>query len=54
MSRYVNLRLTREQAATAINACDLLRDQYEADNQKREAGRYRRACDALSKAMEHG
>ena len=48
MTRYVTLRLTREQAQAASNACDLIRDQLEADGQRREAALYKRASDALS------
>jgi hypothetical protein len=57
VSRYVTIRLTVEQAQAAINACDLIRDQYEADGQKREASMYRRALEALSrpqKGKSHG
>lgn len=48
MSRYVVVRLTREQAQAASNACDLIRDQLEADGQKREAALYGRASETLS------
>jgi hypothetical protein len=48
MTCYVTVRLTREQAQAASNACDLIRDQYEADGQHREAGLYKRASAALS------
>lgn len=48
MSRYVTVRLTREQAQAASNACDLIRDQYEADGNRREAALYARASETLS------
>ena len=47
MSGYVTVRLTVAQAQAASNACDLLRDQYEADGNKREAALYERASQAL-------
>ena len=48
MSYYVMVRLTVAQAQAASNACDLIRDQYEADGNKREAALYERASKALS------
>ncbi len=48
MSRYVLVRLTVAQAQAASNACDLIRDQFEADSNKREAALYQRASEALS------
>jgi hypothetical protein len=53
MSRYVTLRLTREQAFAASNACDLIRDSLEADNMKRDAAIYARAAEAISSALSH-
>lgn len=41
------IRLTVAQAQAACNACDLIRDQLEADGQKREAALYRRASETL-------
>lgn len=41
------VRLTVTQAQAASNACDLIRDQLEADGNKREAALYRRASIAL-------
>lgn len=52
MSRYVTVRLTREQAQAASNACDLIRDQYEADGNKREAALYERASKTLSQTKD--
>jgi hypothetical protein len=48
VSGYVTVRLTLAQAQAASNACDLIRDQYEADGNKREAALYERASKALS------
>lgn len=48
MSRYVLVRLTVAQAQAASNACDLIRDEYDAAGNKREAALYERACAALS------
>lgn len=48
MTRYVTIRMTREQAQAASNACDLIADSYEADGNKREASIYHRACTTLS------
>ncbi len=48
MARYVLVRLTREQAQAACNACDLIRGQLEADGQMREAALYGRASKTLS------
>jgi len=47
MTRYVTVRLTVPQAQAASNACDLIRDQLEADGRAHEASLYRRASDAL-------
>lgn len=48
MSRYVTVRLTLAQAQAASNACDLIRDQLEADGgDRREAALYQRASAAL-------
>lgn len=49
MSRYVTVRLTVAQAAAACNACDLIRDQLEADGYKREAMLYERTSEILGK-----
>lgn len=50
MRRYVTIRLTVAQAQAAINACDLMRSQLEADGgDKREVGMYRRATQALER-----
>ena len=54
MSRYVTVRLTVAQAQAALNACDLIRDSYEANGEKREAAQYRRACVAIGKAVNRG
>ena len=51
MTRYVTVRFTLAQAMTASNACDLIRDNYEADNNRREAACYRRAYEAIDEAM---
>lgn len=48
VSRYVMIRLTVAQAQAASNACDLIRDQLEADGNKRDAALYERASVALS------
>lgn len=48
MSSYVTVRLTVAQAQAASNACDLIRDQLEADGNRREAALYGRASEALS------
>lgn len=50
VTRYVTVRLTLAQAMAAANACDLIRDSYEADGNKREAARYQRACKAIDEA----
>jgi len=52
VTRYVTVRLTREQAQAASNACDLIRDQLEADDQRREAALYQRACVALDQVIK--
>lgn len=46
MTRYVTIRMTREQAQAASNACDSLR----ADGDKREAAIYARASVTLDQA----
>lgn len=52
--RAVHVTLTIPQAAAAANACDLIRDQYEADGEdKREAALYRRTA-ALIDYARHG
>lgn len=48
MSRYVTIRLTTAQARAASNACDLIRDQLEASEQRREAALYERTSERLS------
>lgn len=45
------IRLTVPQAQAASNACDLIRDQLEADGNKREAALYRRASIALDQVQ---
>jgi hypothetical protein len=47
VTRYMMIRLTAAQARAASNACDLIRDQLEADGKKREAALYERASGAL-------
>lgn len=48
VARYVTIRLTAAQAAAAINACDLIRDQLEADGgDRRESAQYLRAGVAI-------
>lgn len=47
MTRYVTIRMTAAQAAAASNACDLIRDQLQADGRTREAALYGRAGVAL-------
>ena len=55
MSRYVTVRMTAEQAQAAYNACDLIRDQYEASGEhKREAALYKRASETIGKAVKRG
>lgn len=51
MTRYVVVRLTLAQAQAACNAADLVRDQHEADGDKREAAIYARASDAIDRAI---
>jgi hypothetical protein len=51
MTRYVTVRLTLVQAMAASNACDLIRDSYEADGNKREAAQYQRAHRAIDEAL---
>lgn len=51
MSRYVLIRLTVAQAQAASNACDLIRDQLEADGNKHEAALYQRASVALDQVQ---
>jgi hypothetical protein len=51
MTRYVTIRMTREQAQAASNACDLIRDQLEADGNKRESALYQRASIALDQVQ---
>lgn len=53
MTRYVTIRLTLAQAAAASNACDLIRNQYEADGDKREAALYERAGTTIDKVIKH-
>ncbi|HET9893258.1 MAG TPA: hypothetical protein VFQ42_22460 [Mycobacterium sp.] len=43
MTRYITVRLTIAQAEAASNACDLIRDSYDADRNKREAAQRRRS-----------
>lgn len=45
------IRLTITQAQAASNACDLIRDQLEADGNKREAALYRRASITLDQVQ---
>lgn len=52
MSRYVTIRLTLAQAQAACNAADLIRDQYEAGNDMREAAMYARTSDAIEAAIK--
>lgn len=52
MARYITVRLTWEQAHAAWNACDLIADNYDADNNKREAGCYHRAGAAIERAIK--
>lgn len=52
MSRYVTIRMTVEQAQAAYNACDLIRDSYEADNNRREAAIYGRASRVLERVLK--
>jgi hypothetical protein len=52
MSRYITIRMTVEQAQAACNACDLIRDSYEADNNRREAAVYGRASRTLDAAVK--
>jgi hypothetical protein len=52
VSRYVTVRMTVAQAQAASNACDLIRDQLEADGQKREAALYERASETLSQIQK--
>lgn len=52
MTRYVTIRLTVAQAQAASNACDLIRDQLEADGQRREAALYRRASEMMSQTNQ--
>ncbi len=48
MARYVTIRLTQAQAHAASNACDLIRNQIDADgDNKRESACYQRASDAI-------
>lgn len=55
MSRYVTVRLTIAQAQAAYNACDLIRDEYEASGEnKREAAQYKRASETIGKALNRG
>lgn len=49
MSRYVVVRMTVEQAKAASNACDLIADSLRADDRRREAALYQRACDTLGR-----
>lgn len=52
MARYVIVRMTVEQAQAAANACDLIRDEYDASGEhKREAGLYQRAGERLQRAL---
>lgn len=54
MRRYVMVRLTIAQAQAA-NACDLIRDEYEASGEnKREAAQYKRASETIGKALNRG
>lgn len=50
--RYVTVRLTAAQAFAAANACDLIRDNYESDNNKREAAVYERAAATIQTAID--
>lgn len=52
MSCGVTVRMTIEQAQAACNACDLIRDSYEADNNRREAAIYERASRTLGAAVK--
>lgn len=52
MARYVSVRMTVEQAAAAENACDLIRDNHEASNERRQAAIYARAASAIRRALE--
>ncbi len=49
MTRYVIVRMTSAQAAAASNACDLIRDQLDADGRRREAQLFRRASEVLDR-----
>lgn len=54
MTRYVTIRMTREQAQAASNACDLIADSLRADGpgQGREASLYERASATLNQIPE--
>jgi hypothetical protein len=47
VKRHITIRLTQAQANAASNACDLIRDQLEADGRRREAAVYQRTSDVL-------
>lgn len=47
MTRYVTIRMTREQAQAASNACDLIAESLRADGDKRETAIYARASVTL-------
>lgn len=51
MTRYITVRLTLAQAQAACNAADVVRDQLEADGDKREASLYARASDTIGNAI---
>lgn len=52
VTRHITVRLTLAQAMAASNACDLIRDSCEADGKRREAGTYRRAFEAIDRALQ--
>lgn len=54
MSRYVTVHMTLAQAYAAMNASDLIRDQYEAGGQRGEAAVYRRATERIQRAIDGG
>lgn len=44
--------MTLAQAQAALNASDLIRDEYEASGRKGEAAVYRRATETIQRAIE--
>lgn len=48
----VTISMTPAQAKAAMNACDLIRDQYAAAGNKREADQHQRARDVIRNAID--